>query len=124
MVPWPIALLTLFYGVIATLSAATIWQIATGAVARPLLWPVLWLTVSAGVMYGLPLLKPWGRSLAILASWLMVAVTLAIAGLVVMAGRPVLGLLATVSGTVHVVAIRYLRRPMVKAYFGSTARQQ
>jgi hypothetical protein len=117
MVPWPIALLTIFYGMVAALSAATIWQIATGAVARPLLWPILWLTVSAGVMCGVPLLKPWGRALAIIASWLMVVVTLAIAGLVVMAGRPLLGLLATVSGTVHVVAIRYLRRPAVKAYF-------
>lgn len=117
MVPWPIALLTLFYGIVAALSASTIWQIATGAVMRPLLWPILWLAVSAGVMCGLPLLRPWGRSLAIIASWLMVAVTLAIAGLVVMAGRPLLGLLATVSGTVHVVAIRYLQRPAVKAYF-------
>jgi hypothetical protein len=117
MVPWPVALLSVFYGVIATLSAATVWQVATGAVDRPMLWPVLWLAMSAGVMCGLPLLRPWGRSLAIVASWLLVAVTLAIAGLVVMAGRPVVGLLATVSGAVHVAAIRYLRRPAVKAYF-------
>jgi hypothetical protein len=117
MIPWPIALLSVFYAMVATLSAAMVWRIATGAVSRPLLWPILWLAVSAGVVCGLPLLKPWARALTVVTSWLMVALTLAVAGLVVAAGRPAIGLLATLSGAVHVVAIRYLQRPAVKAYF-------
>ena len=117
MIPWPIALLSLFYAAIAALSAATIWQVMSGASARPVGWPIAWLAVSAGVVCGLPLLKPWARRLTVLASWLMVALTLAVAGLAVAAGRPLFGLAATLSGTVHVVAIRYLQRPVVKAYF-------
>ena len=117
MIPWPIALLTIFYGVIAALSAATMWQIATHTVDRSWMWPLVWLAVSAGVVVGLPLLKTWGRSLAIGASWLMVATTLATAGVIVAAGRPLIALLATLSGAGHVIAIRYLQRPSVKAYF-------
>ena len=119
MVPWPIALLTLFYGVIATLSAATLWQIATGVITRPILWPALWLALSAGVMLGLPLLKPWGRGLAIAASVLMTLTTLAIAAGLISTGHPVASLAATVSAGAHVLAIRYLTRPAIKAYFVS-----
>ena len=117
MIPWPVALLTLFYAVVATLSAATVWRVAAGVVARPLIWPVLWLGLSSGVMFGLPLLKPWGRGLAIVASVAMVLMTLAIAGLLVAAGRPVGGLLATFGAGVHILAVRYLRRPVIKALF-------
>ena len=117
MVPWPIAFLTLFYAVVATLSAATVWKIAAGVVARPLIWPVLWLGLSSGVMFGLPLLKPWGRGLAIVASVAMVLTTLAIAGLLVAAGRPLGALLTTVVAGGHVLVIRYLRRPTVRNYF-------
>ena len=119
MIPWPLALLALFYGVIATLSAATLWQVATGAIARPLLWPAVWLALSAGVMLGLPLLKPWGRGLAIVASVLMTLTTLAIAAGLISTGRPVASLAATVSAGAHVLAIRYLTRPQVKAWFAS-----
>ena len=117
MIPWPLALLSLFYGVVATLSAATLWQIATGVVARSLLWPVGWLALSAGVMLGLPLLKPWGRGLALAASVLMALTTLAIAAGLISAGHPVASLAATVSAGAHVLAIRYLRRPAVKLLF-------
>ena len=117
MVPWPVALLTIFYGVLAAASAATVWKIATGVVARPIGWPLAWLALCAAVMCGLPLLRPWGRQLAILASVLLVLVTLATAGLIVMAGRPLAALLATLSAVVPVVTIRYLQRPAVKAYF-------
>lgn len=117
MVPWPIALLSLFYGVIATLSAATVWKALSGAGDRPFLWPAMWLALSTGVMCGLPLLKPWARGLAVAASTLLVAITLAVAGVVVLAGRPLMALVATVGAAVHVIAIRYLTRPQVKAWF-------
>ena len=117
MIPWPLAFLSLFYAVIATLSAATLWQIATGAAGRPVVWPLVWLALSAGAMVGLPLLKPWGRALTLAASALMTATTLAIAAALIASGRPGLAMLATVSAGAHVLAIRYLRRPTVKAYF-------
>jgi hypothetical protein len=117
MIPWPLALLSLFYGVIATLSAATLWQIAAGAVARPAVWPLVWLALSGGAMMGLPLLKPWGRALTLAASVLMTATTLAIAAALVASGRPGLSLLATVSAGAHILAIRYLRRPAIKLLF-------
>ena len=117
MIPWPLALLSLFDAVVATISAATLWQIATGVAARPLVWPLVWLTLSGGAMVGLPLLKPWGRAVTIAASILMTATTLAIAAALVAAGRPGLSLLATVSAGAHVLAIRYLRRPAIKLLF-------
>ncbi len=117
MVPWPIALLALFYGVIATISAATVWKIVAGTVDRTLVWPLAWLAVSAGAMFGLPLLRPWGRTLAIVGSVLMAVVSLAYAGLLVLAIKPLIGLAATLLSGVHVVVIRYLRRPAVKGYF-------
>ena len=118
MVPWPIALLTLLYGVIAAISSATAWKILSGASGRSVLWPVTWLALSAGAMCGLPLLKPWARRAAIATSTLLAVATLAIAGVLVAAHRPIGALLATISVSVHVLSIRYLQRPAIKAYFG------
>ena len=121
MVPWPIALLTLFYGVIAAASAVTAWRVVAGAINRPLIWPAGWLVLSASIMCGLPLLRPWARGLAVMMSALMVLVTLSMAGLFVMAGHPLGAVLATVGAGVHLVIIRYLRRPNVRAYFDGCA---
>ena len=119
MVPWPIALLTLFYGVVATTSAATVWRVSAGAADRSLVWPLAWLALSGSLMCGLPLLRSWARRLAMAGSTLLVLVTLSMAGLFVMGARPLLGLLATVGTAVHVIVIRYLQRPTVKAYFNT-----
>ena len=116
-VPWPIALLTLFYGVIATASAATVWKIVAGVSYQSLLWPLTWLALSAGAMCGLPLLKSWGRRLAIGTSAWLLLVTLAIAGLLVRAGHPLGGLLVAFIAGTHALAIRYLQRPAVKTLF-------
>ena len=119
MVPWPIALLTLVYGVIATLSAATVWKILAGTLARSWVWPMAWLLLSASAMCGLPLLKPWARIVAIAGSAAMLLLTLALAAAFVMAGRPGAGLVTTLASSIHVVVIRYLRRPQVASYFGA-----
>ena len=117
MIPWPVALLTLGYGALATLSLATAWKTLGGVIHRPLVWPLGWLALSAAVMCGLPLLKSWARRLAIAGSTLLMLTTLATAGLLVSAGRPGLGLAAALGAGVHVLIIRYLRRPAVKALF-------
>ena len=117
MVPWPIALLTLFYGAIAALSAATVWHIMIGVATRSLAAHVGWLILSAGAMCGLPLLKPWGRSLAMATSLLLMGVLLAMAALVVGANRPWLGLATAMVAAMQMVPIRYLQRPQVKQLF-------
>ena len=117
MIPWPIALLTLFYGALAAASAATVWKIAIGLTDRPISWPLAWLAASVGLMCGLPLLKPWARQLAIAGSWMLVATTLAIAGLLARADRPIAALGATLGCTIHLIVIRYLGRPSVKVHF-------
>ena len=119
MVPWPVALLTLFYGVIAAMSAATAWKSLIGASHQSLAWPLTWLACSAGAMIGLPLLKSWGRICAIATSLLLTLTTLAIAGLFVRAGKPLEGLLIAFATAVHVLTMRYLQRPIVKGYFGT-----
>ena len=118
MIPWPIALLSLFYGTIATVSASAAWKVVSGMSDRPILWPLAWLALAFGTMCGLALLKPWGRGLAVVGSIVMALVTLALAGLFVMGGHPVAALLATLAASVHAVVIRYLNRPSVKACFG------
>ncbi len=117
MVPWPIALLTLLYGVIAAVSAATVWQVVGGFTSRPLTWPLLWLAASGSAMCGLPLLKPWARVIAIWASVGLMLATLSVAALLVASGRPLGALVATCGAGVHILVIRYLRRPVVRAYF-------
>ena len=117
MVPWPVALLTLFYGLLAAVSGVGVWKIVTGAADRPLLWPVAWLALSVAVMCGLPLLKSWARRLAVAGSAGLGLVTLGFALLIAGAGRPGLGLLGALLAGTHLVVIRYLRRPSVKGYF-------
>ena len=118
MVPWPIALLTLFYGFLSAISAAAVWKIAHGTLSRPIIWPALWLAVSATLMFGLPLLKPWARTLAIAGSWALALMTLAYAGLLAVAGQPGLALAGGFLAGTHFIIIRYLKRPETKAYFG------
>jgi len=117
MVPWPIALLAMLYAVIATASAAAFWRIVSGTSHQSVVWPLGWLALSAAAMVGLALLRPWARRLAIVGLALITMTMLALAALLVMAGRPLGGLLATAAASVHVVIIYYLRRPAVRAMF-------
>lgn len=118
MVPWPIALLTLYYGLVAATSAAMAWKALLGISHQPLIWPMAWLALSASAMCGLPLARAWGRRLAIWTSVLLIVATLAFSGILILAGRPGIGLLVTLSTAGHFMAIRYLQRPVVRNYFG------
>ncbi len=117
MVPWPIAVLSLVYGVIAAASAATAWRISAGLIDRPIIWPVAWLALSVAAMCGLALLKPWARTLAIVGLALIALVALAVAGLFIVAARPWVALLVTLGAGIPLVMVRYLRRPTVRAFF-------
>ena len=117
MVPWPIALLTLFFGVIAAASGAMVWKVLTGASERSFTWSVAWLVLSMAIACGLPLLKPWARTLAVVGTWLLALMTLAISALLVLSGKPLVALGATLGTIVYLLIIRYLGRADVKAYF-------
>ena len=119
MIPWPIALLALFYGVVATSAAATACKIVFGLLEQSLLWAVVWFGFSAGAVLGLVFLKPWGRKLAIWTSLLLIVTTLAVAALLIAAKQPGWGLVVTLSTACHYLMIRYLQRPRVKAWFGT-----
>ena len=118
MIPIPIALLALFYAVIAAASGAAVWRVVTGTSTQSILWPAAWLALSLSAMFGLALLRPWSRSVAIIGFAALCAVTLGVAGLMVAGGRPGAGLMATLIVGFYVLAIRYLQRPSVKTYFG------
>lgn len=129
MIPWPMALLTLFYGVIATVAAAHAWRMVMSeglvwaafhhAGISPFVWALVWLGAASAAMIGLPLRRLWGRSLAMITSWLLIVTTLAIAGVLVASGKPGLGLAVTFSIACHYLMIRYLKRPVVVAWFRS-----
>ena len=117
MVPTPVAVLTLFYGLLATLAAARVWRVASGASQASLLWAVGWLLLSAGATCGLPLLRPWGRTLAVLTSSALLVVTLVVSAALIASGHPGAGLAVTFTTAFHALVIRYLGRPAVKQYF-------
>ena len=117
MVPWPIALLSLFYGAVAAASAATLWKSVSHGHASSVIWSLMWLILSAGSMCGVPLLRPWGWTMAIWTSGLLAVATLGLAGLLVANGHPAGGLAVSLSAGAQVLAIRYLQRPVVKACF-------
>lgn len=117
MVPWPIAFLSLAYAVLATVAAASCWKILNGIIVRPLSISLAWLVLATTVMIGLPLLKDWARRMAIASSILLALTTLAFAATLVASRHPAGALLATLGAGIHVIVIRYLRRPVVRAQF-------
>ncbi len=117
MLPWPIALLALFYGAIAAVSGVALYKSLNGLSQQAAVWPGIWLGASAGATYGLILLRPWARPLTIAASMALSLVTLGIAAALVATSHPLGGLAATLGAGVHVLIIRYLRRPMVRTFF-------
>ena len=119
MVPWPIGILTLFYGVLATISAANVWHVLCGTSQQSMVWPLAWFVGSMAITCGLPLLKPWARWLAIAGSVVMIMISLVMADLLARSGHPWPAMAATLGAGVHLVIIRYLRRPTIKTFFGS-----
>jgi hypothetical protein len=117
MVPVPIALLALFYAVIATMSGVSVWKVATGVSHQSLIWPLGWFALSASAVYGLALLKSWGRTVAIIGFIALATVTLSFAALLVAGRQAGAALLTTFTAGLYVLGIRYLQRPAIKAYF-------
>lgn len=120
MVPRPVALLVVFYGCLAASSAATAWKILTDLSHRPLVWSVLWCAGSVAAVYGLALLRPWGRLLAMAGFAALTVTTVSVAWLLALRGLSWAALLATAGSSVYVIGIRYLNRPQVKAWFKKT----
>ena len=110
MIPWPIALLSLFYGVVAAFAAANAWEILNGASQRPLVWPLLWLGLCAGAMVGLPMGRAWGRTLAVAAAWWLTLSSLATAAWFVRLKQPLVALLVTFTSAIYILIIRYLKK--------------
>lgn len=122
MIPWPIAALTLFYGILATLAASGVWRMVAASGGGPAPWWMLgWFLATASATCGLPLLRPWARVLAVWISIWIGVVTMAYAALLVRAGQPGLGLAASISTVVQWIIVRYLQRPAVKAWFRPNA---
>ena len=122
MVPWPIALLSLGFGLLAASSGAMACRIVLSGASQPLIWPAAWFALSATAMCGLALLKPWARTLAVVGLIWIVVVELSWADLFIAAGRPGGALLAAFGAGIPLLLIRYLQRPVVRAYFGTEAR--
>ena len=120
MIPIPVALLSLFYAVIATMSGVSMWKVVTGVSQQSILWPLAWLALSASAMCGLALLRLWGRTVAIIGFIALSVVTLSFAGLLVVGRHAGAALLTTFTAGLYVLAIRYLQRPSTKAYFGNS----
>ena len=121
MIPWPLAALTILYGLLAFLSAV---QLITCAAQHQLaggLWSTLWFVVTAASAIGLPSKSEWGRRCAVAAAAFFVAGALA-AALVLVTHRPPepgRALVDTLLAGAALVVIRYLSRPVIKEQFRS-----
>ena len=119
MVPWPIALLSVGYTILATSAAAAMWRHLQGQGGAWSLGAGLWCAVSVILVAGLATLKPWARTLAL---WVSVGLTLGALGAGVLAivqapPQPMRSLAATIMACVQLVILRYLTRPHVRAWF-------
>ena len=117
MIPVPIALLALFYAVIATMSGVSAWRVVSGVSRQSIVWPLAWLALSVSAVYGLALLRPWGRTVAITGFVALAVVTLSFAALLVVGRQAGAALLTTFAAGLYVLGIRYLQRPAIQAYF-------
>ena len=117
MIPVPIAVLSIFYAVIAAMSGVSVWKVVTGASQQSVVWPLAWLALSSSAVYGLALLRSWGRVVAVVGFIALAVVTLSFAALLVAGRQAGAALLTTFTAGLYVLGIRYLQRPTMKAYF-------
>ena len=119
MIPWPLAALSVLYGLLAFLSAVRLVECIAQQSSAGIVWTVLWLVIASGACIGLPAQKEWGRRFAVVGAALFTVA--AIIGAVVLVVRvpphPQQALLETVLAGVALIIIRYLRRPVIKAQF-------
>lgn len=120
MLPWPIALLSAFYGVLTAFSGAALWRLAMAGHTDAVGWIGLTFVASVCAMTGLALMRPWARALAVIASMVMLGYALSFGAVCILTGQPGTAFGATIGAGVHLVVIRYLRRPVVKSWFVSS----
>ena len=126
MIPWPIALLVIWYAAIATAAAAKLWQMGPALASQSGWWIGLWAGLSLVLVIGLAWLKPWARMAAIGGSLLMTvgAILGALRAVAQVPPSMSQSLTAMAVASVNLVVIRYLTRPHVKAWFGSRLASQ
>ena len=119
MVPWPLAALSILYGLLAFLSAVRLVECIAQQSVAGILWTALWLVLAAGACIGLPAQKEWGRRFAVVGASLFTVA--AIVGAVILVAhvppQPQQALLETLLAGVALIVIRYLSRPVIKARF-------
>ena len=119
MIPWPLAALSILYGLLAFLSAVRLVECIAQPSAVGIAWTALWLVLAAGACIGLPAQKEWGRRFAVVGATLFTAA--AIVGAVLLVVRvppqPQQALLETMLAGTAIIVIRYLKRPVIKSQF-------
>ena len=119
MVPWPLAALSILYGLLAFLSAVRLVECIAQQSAAGVAWTALWLVLAAGACIGLPAQKEWARRFAVIGAALFLtgAVVSALVLVVRTPPHPKFALLDTLLAGTALIVIRYLRRPVIKSKF-------
>ena len=119
MIPWPLAALSILYGLLAFLSVVRLTECLARGMLAGGLWSMLWVVVASGACIGLPGQKEWGRRLAVFGAILFMAA--ALIGAVILVVRvppqPRLALLETLLAGLALMVLRYLTRPHIKGQF-------
>ena len=117
------ALFAAFYAAIGTSAAAKLWNVMSGqpSAGHPSeVWLAFWTAVSITLTVGFMLMKPWARRAAVWSSVLMMGGALVSAWIAAVHAQARLGFISTGVATIQLVAVRYLTRPHVKAWFIQT----
>ncbi len=119
MIPWPLAALSMLYGLLAFLSVVRLTACLAQHDVMSSVWTALWLAVTAGACIGLPGQKEWGRRCAVGGAALFTAAAIISAVVVVVRvpPQPRYALLDTLLAGAALIVMRYLRRPVIKAQF-------
>ncbi len=119
MIPWPLALLTMVYGLLAFLSAVQVITCAAQHALAGGLWSLVWFLLTSASAVGLPSRYAWARRCAVLTALLFVISALVGATILVLRQppQPRAALGETLLAGVALIVIRYLTRPPIKAQF-------
>jgi len=115
MIPWPIAVLSTWFGILAACAA---FNALTTSLIGVAVWSWLWCGVAFLTTITLATMRVWARRMAVgVAVFFMAGALLAALGTAMLAQHPLRILVSTAMAGVHLIVARYLTRPRVKAWF-------
>ena len=119
MVPWPIAFFVVLYTMLGTAMGADAWRAWQGRAMQRAALPLAWCAIFMTLAIGLSFMRSWARRSVVWVSVFLMVATLsaAVMAVVRVPPQPKAAMWGTLLAGAQFLAIRYLTRPRVKAWF-------